>query len=810
MTPELAPLTEASERNLAALRRSLRRSHTFALFLLLADGPARAAVRARLCAWSGAEGVPDLRIFPEGEIGAKALLELLAGTEGAPLAGAVIVDGDTLVEQKTPVYALNVARDVLGRVFAGPLVMILAPRREVELSRLAPDLFDVRRATYEIESERVTRPPSRPPAPPAAAAAPMAPALLEPAPLRVRAGFTKESQQADRSSRRLLQEPTALRGLEASHEPPPPAALADEWLRRAAALEEQGAWSDVMEAAAEALRIARPIGYLDAVASALRLEARAHRHAGHLVEAERAALEALAIAKEHLDDRARAAALDEIASTMEARGAIDAALRARREEQLPLLERPGDSRARAEAMSKVARLLQAAGDSDQAVSVLRDEVVPAFDRIGDTHEKASAAKQVAELLEARGELQEGLRVRVEAAAESPFPGLDFFDEVRAADFFGREAEIEEALALLDDGRRARRWLQIDGASGAGKSSFARAGIVPAVRAGKLRSGPREWIIVVLRPGSDPIVNLAEALVGAAKNDNEGAPALDTRGRSLDGVIRELRASPGALAAMLCEGLPKAHGVLLLVDQLEEVFTLAHAAEPAVKQFDLQLAAALDHPDCPLLLVTTIRSDFVARMGELPALEGKLSTETIRYYLGPMREAGLRAAIEKPAERAGLTYEPGLVDRIVADARSSAGALPLVAHVLQALYATRDGQTMTLRAYDQLGGLGGAIATSADAILYGLDVEDRGRARKMMLRLVKSGRGGDKVRQTATRDEVIAAAGGGPEAERVLTRLSGGRAVGEGGASGAAARLVIVTGDAGRERVDLVHEALIRR
>jgi hypothetical protein len=389
----------------------------------------------------------------------------------------------------------------------------------------------------------------------------------------------------------------------------------------------------------------------------------------------------------------------------------------------------------------------------------------------------------------------------------PFPGLAFFDEERAADFFGREAEVGDVLAKLAAPGPPLRWLQIDGPSGAGKSSFARAGIVPAVRAGKLAGRAEAWVTAVLRPGHDPIANLAEAMLKQAK------PPLAIQ-RSLDEVTRDLSASPTALKSLLRESVPRGHGVLLLVDQLEETFTLAHPSEGSVKQFDALLAAALDDEDRPFVLVTTIRSDFVAKMGELPALEERLSKlQVVRFYLPEMDEAELRRAIEKPAERAGLSYEPGLIDRIVEDASTSRGAaddastsrgaLPMVAHVLEALYTRREGRTLKLGAYELVGRVGGALAKSADAVIDGLDDQDRGRAQKLLLRLVKVGRGSENTRQTASREAALGAAGGGPEAERVLERLSSGRAKG-------LARLVVVSREAGNERVDLAHDALIHQ
>jgi hypothetical protein len=152
-----------------------------------------------------------------------------------------------------------------------------------------------------------------------------------------------------------------------------------------------------------------------------------------------------------------------------------------------------------------------------------------------------------------------------------------------------------------------------------------------------------------------------------------------------------------------------------------------------------------------------------------------------------------------------------VNRIIADASTSRGALPLVAYVLEALFARREGLTLTASAYEDVGGVGGALAKSADAIVGGLDDDGQARARKLLLRLVKIGRGSEDTVQSASREATLGAAGGGPQAELVLARLSGGA---HGGlwqrAGDISGRLVVVSGDAGSERVDLVHEALIQR
>jgi WD40 repeat protein len=384
----------------------------------------------------------------------------------------------------------------------------------------------------------------------------------------------------------------------------------------------------------------------------------------------------------------------------------------------------------------------------------------------------------------------------------PFPGLSFFDEAQAKYFFGREAEVGEALGLLGGVSPHRRWLQIDGPSGAGKSSFARAGLVPAVRARGVAGGPARWAVAVMRPGSDPVASLARAI-------REALPGLGEKLAS-DQVEASLRGRTTALRGFVAD-YAGGQGVLLLVDQLEEVFTLAGADRAGVERFDALVDDALGDAEGSLYLVSTIRSDFTGKMGEMPRLEKRLSTQAGRYYLRAMGREGLLRAIEEPAKQAGLVWAGGLPARIVEDAASSAGALPLVAHALFAVWGERAGRELRAEVYEALGGVGGALARSADGIVASLGEDGSRRARRVLLRLVKIGRGSEDTRQTSSREEVLAAGGSGDEAAKVLARLSGGRDPGKPAvASAALPRLVVVSGGERGVRVDLVHEALIQR
>ena len=384
----------------------------------------------------------------------------------------------------------------------------------------------------------------------------------------------------------------------------------------------------------------------------------------------------------------------------------------------------------------------------------------------------------------------------------PFPGLGHFTEEQAHFFFGRESEIADALQKLGDTDSGhKRWLYIDGPSGVGKSSFVRAGLMPRVRTGHIIGTHPNWLVAIMRPGACPVTNLAHAVHAASRSHLPG-------GNGLNDLLDALRHhSETALASFLRQYVPSGHGILLVIDQLEETFTLAGDEE--CKRFDTLLATALSDHSGPLYLVTTVRSDFAANISELPHLETLLNRDASRFYLKPLGVSGLRAAIVHPARQIGLEWEEHLVGRIIRDASRSEGSLPLVAHVLQALWLERHGSRLTFAAYERLGGVEGALTRSADAILNKLSAPDQTCARELLLCLVTVGRRDAYTRQPVERERAIRAAGDGKSAERILLHLSGGRCQDTPASTpGPHPRLIVVTRHRDHDRVDLVHEALL--
>lgn len=386
----------------------------------------------------------------------------------------------------------------------------------------------------------------------------------------------------------------------------------------------------------------------------------------------------------------------------------------------------------------------------------------------------------------------------------PFPGLEPFDEYRGRFLFGREVEIRETVERLGgQGEGHRRWLQIEGPSGIGKSSLARAGVVPAVRRGWVEAAPKAWRVGLFRPGTDPLRSLAQAFVKALRREIGGAFM------SADEVVDDLWKGEGALNSLLRKYTPAGHGFLLVVDQLEEAFLLGGGDRSAARRFDGLLATALREREGPLYLVTTIRSDCMSRYSELPELEYLLNGKAARYHLKMMSASGLLAAIEGPASLSGIRCAPQLPERLVNEALSTEDGLPLLAHALRLLWNVRTGSVLAHETHDRLGGVGGALGRSADAVVESMGRENRERVQRLFLSLVTIRRGVEDQKRTLKRAEAIDALGGGQEAEQILIRLSGGRDPDKPD-SELSARIALLTASETEDRVDLIHDVLLRQ
>jgi len=373
-----------------------------------------------------------------------------------------------------------------------------------------------------------------------------------------------------------------------------------------------------------------------------------------------------------------------------------------------------------------------------------------------------------------------------APGSPPYKGLEYFDVGDEVLFFGREKLTAHLAGRLREGEQL---LFVVGASGSGKSSLVRAGLIPALKQGVLLidgSTPSEaspnWLLHVIQPTSRPLEMLADSLC----RDESSM-------QNVSGLIDDLRQDSRSLhlcARRLCQA-QEASRLLLVVDQFEELFTLCQDEGQRTAFIDNLLTAVDPDLDGPTTVVVTLRADFYAHCAHHPGLRQQLAAH--QEYIGPMSSEELRRAIEEPARRGAWEFEPGLVDLILRDVRNQPGSLPLLSHALLETWRRRRGRILTLESYAESGSVHGAIARTAETIYQqGLDDAQQVIARQIFLRLTELGEEAPETRRRAQTSELLPTADKRPQVEVVLEKL-------------VAARLVTVSED----YAEVSHEALIR-
>jgi hypothetical protein len=238
---------------------------------------------------------------------------------------------------------------------------------------------------------------------------------------------------------------------------------------------------------------------------------------------------------------------------------------------------------------------------------------------------------------------------------------------------------------------------------------------------------------------------ADDSIAASANGDEG-PAISEDGEAGDNPV------PGWEAATVVPEAIKAgpQRLLLVVDQFEEVFTACRdEAERAA--FLTALVEAARTSDGQVTVVVAVRADYYGHCAAVPGLAGLLAANHV--LVGPMDADELRRAIELPARRAGLQLEPGLADAMIAEVADEPGGLPLLSTALLESWQRRRGRTLTLAAYQQAGGVHGAVARLAERAWQQLDPDDQAVARRILLRLAGPGEGEAAVRRRVPLDEV---------------------------------------------------------
>ncbi len=316
---------------------------------------------------------------------------------------------------------------------------------------------------------------------------------------------------------------------------------------------------------------------------------------------------------------------------------------------------------------------------------------------------------------------------------NPYKGLRAFEEADAAFFFGREALTQELVSRAGEAR----FLAVVGPSGSGKSSVVRAGLVPAIRSGAL-PGSERWLIAEMIPGAHPLEELEASLLRIAVNP----PA---------SLIEQLEQDERGLLRVVKRVLPADDSELLLViDQLEEVFTLERDEERRV-QFLSAVHHAVTDPRSQVHVVTTLRADFYDR-----PLMYRGFADLLRSYveaLVPLSPEELERAIVGPAKAVDVGLEQGLLAEMVRDLADEPGALPLLQYALTELFDRREGKVLTREAYRDIGGVSGALGRRAEELFDELDQGGKEAARQLFLRLVTLGEGAEDTRRRVPRTEV---------------------------------------------------------
>jgi hypothetical protein len=434
----------------------------------------------------------------------------------------------------------------------------------------------------------------------------------------------------------------------------------------------------------------------------------------------------------------------------------------------------------------------------------------------ETHLRQLIERRIAEL--EKGEAGRAAPERVWARA--PFIGLQSYGYEHAPIFFGRAEAVGRALGqLIGAAEAGPAFLLLLGASGSGKSSLAKAGVAPRLTLPRRVIGKAFVRRIAFRPsdtrdGEDIFDALARALLSGADGE-PGLPGLGAPAR----LARLLREAPKqaslhiepALDALTTKGqadgalpLNEQAALLLIVDQLEELYTDQRIA-PADRQTFIAIVEALAAGGRAWVMAT-MRADLWHRAGETPALVD-LAAGLGRFDLLAPRPSEISQMVRLPAEAAAIDFEHDpesgvpLNDQITEDAASAPGVLPLLSYVLEQLYQTdvidHQGSRLTWASYRALGGLKGAIAARAEAILADQPESVRGALRQVLFSLVQVTRGEGGGETIAARRTPLAGFGADSNARRLVDAFLDPRA-----------RLLFAEEGEGGPVVRVAHEALL--
>jgi transcriptional regulator with XRE-family HTH domain len=353
----------------------------------------------------------------------------------------------------------------------------------------------------------------------------------------------------------------------------------------------------------------------------------------------------------------------------------------------------------------------------------------------------------------------------------PYLGLMPFEEQDAKVFYGRAEMVNQLIRRLAGAHEQPGILLVTGESGAGKSSLLRAGLLPRLAAGALGPGSERWPRGVIRPSGRPLRQLATELSGIASTDPESVYRSLSAAPAEAPILVELavRTAAGSGTSMAAPdpagAAPDPARLVLVVDQFEELFTAPEdtdASRAEREAFVAALHAAATVPAGPwnrpsALVIVAVRADFLGRLIAYPPLKAALDAGP--FTVGAMSEAELRLAMTGPAAEAGLNLDPAVIEAVITELREGAwgglgsAVLPLMSQAMAATWESREGATLTLRAYRRAGGVADAVNRCAQTAYHSLTGWEQDAARLVFTQLTVITPDGQFERRSCSRSQL---------------------------------------------------------
>ncbi|HAW02034.1 MAG TPA: hypothetical protein DCX10_09905, partial [Verrucomicrobiales bacterium] len=297
---------------------------------------------------------------------------------------------------------------------------------------------------------------------------------------------------------------------------------------------------------------------------------------------------------------------------------------------------------------------------------------------------------------------------------NPFPGIRPFDVQEKYLFFGREDQTAELLTRL----RKTRFLAVVGSSGSGKSSLVRAGLIPELHGGTMAAAGSAWEVAVMKPGGDPLTNLAKSLVDADLYDPDQEDVVSMIRASLS------RSGMGLVDTIQQSDLESKTNLLIVVDQFEEIFRfrrMTGISEEEAGHFIRLLLEASQDESCPIYVVLTMRSDFLGDCAQFGGLAEAVNEG--EYIIPRLNRNQRKQAIEAPSRVGGREMSNRLVQRLLNDISDDPDQLPILQHALMRTWeywvqAGSEGP-VDLEHYQATGGMTEALSRHADEVFQSL-------------------------------------------------------------------------------------------